>query len=300
MKFVEVEELFLQYITVIKGLAKNTVSSYRQDLKQYFSYLEEHKIMEIEDISMAENEAFLVYFSLAGHGPRSVARFIATMHTLYRFLMSEKLVDYNPWESVKTPKLPKKLPEFLTIEEVMKLLAGTAVLNEQANAQRNAIMIELLYATGLRVSELVQLKTTDIGYSAHTINILGKGNKQRIIPVLEQTLNGLFAYCETERQKYDIGSSEALFLNCNGTALSRQAFWKIIKKRAQLVGITKEVSPHILRHTFATHLLENGADLRIVQELLGHSDITTTQIYTHINQQKLFATYRRAHPHNEV
>lgn len=297
MIFADGEQLFLQHITVIKGLSYNTMVSYQHDLQHYFKFFQENNIEKIEEIDKKMVNDFLAYYNENGHGARSVARFIATMHTFYKFLITEKLVESNPWQDVKTPKLPKKLPKYLTIQEIVLLLNGNEKTNNDKFTLRNRAMIELLYATGMRVSELIQVKIEDISFSTASIRIFGKGSKERILPIMEETLIGIQNYLEQERIFFDVENSPYLFLNYNGGMMSRQGFWKLVKKRALLVGVTKEISPHIFRHTFATHLLENGADLRSVQELLGHEDITTTQIYTHLNQKQLYEVYHSAHPH---
>ncbi|GBU10778.1 tyrosine recombinase XerD [Erysipelotrichaceae bacterium] len=301
VNFEKAEFSFLQYIAVIKGLSHNTMMSYRQDIHHYIHFCQHNRgktnlvTLDLEDV-----QEFLKFYSSTSHSSRSSARMIATMHTFYRFMMMEKIIIENPWEKIKTPKLPKKIPDFLTIAEVSLLLNGDIQTRKITFDDRNRLMIELLYATGMRVSELLEIKLQDINFVSRTIRVMGKGNKQRIVPILEQTGAEIKNFIATQRVVLDLELCPYLFLNYNGKRMSRQGFWKIVKQRAKLLGLEKNITPHILRHTFATHLLENGADLRIVQELLGHEDIGTTQIYTHINQQKLYATYHQTHPHAHV
>lgn len=291
---------FQQHIIVIKGLSENTMTSYSQDIKLYYDFLYRNsKDVDFDKITRDDIALLLEEQSNAGRGARTVARLIATMHTFYKFLMNEKFVTHNPWEYIKTPKLPEKLPVYLTINEMQRLLFGNEETEKEQFNLRNRAMIELLYATGLRVSELLNLKIQDISFSSFNILVIGKGSKERIVPVYEETLDLISTYIDTTRAGYDVTGTDVLFLNYNGNPMSRQGFWKIVKKRALAVGITKEISPHVLRHTFATHMLDAGADLRIVQELLGHEDISTTQIYTHLNQQRVYDMYRIAHPHNK-
>ena len=299
IKYASALEQFLQHIIVIKGLATNTMISYEQDIVYYYTFLEEQQIEDFSKVTKNDVEHFLKVYKDGGRSTSSVARMIATMHTFYKFLMSEKLIDYNPWEHIRTPKLPQKLPVYLTVDEMLLLLEGNETLREQPFDMRNRCMVELLYATGMRVSELLRVTIQDISFSSQNIKVMGKGSKERIVPVYESTLDLISDYIDGDRKALDKTGSAYLFLNYEGNPMSRQGFWKITKTRAKIVGIQKNISPHILRHTFATHLLEAGADLRVVQEMLGHEDITTTQIYTHINQQKMYEIYRAAHPHNK-
>lgn len=298
-QFTQIKNAFLQHITVFKGLSANTKISYEQDIEQYFSYLQNKQITKLDDVTKTNVDQFIVVYVNTNHSERSLARMIATMHSFYKFLIMEKYVKHNPWEYIKSPKLPQKLPLCLTFEEIALLLQGNDETTKDKLEDRNRSMIELLYATGIRVSELLEIKVDDISFTSGDLRIFGKGNKERIVPVSESTLVLIQRYIAETRSLLDQTLSPYLFLNYTGEKMSRQGFWKIIKKRAKLVGINKEISPHVLRHTFATHLLENGANLRLVQELLGHSDITTTQIYTHLNQKALYEKYDKAHPHNK-
>jgi len=297
-EFGTLQQAFLQHIIVVKGLANNTKTSYEQDMKHYFAFLTQQHVSNLQCVDKTIVDNFIVSYINNAHSVRSLARMIATMHSFYKFLIVNGYVDNNPWEYIKTPKLPKKLPVFLSIDEVTRLLQGNAITQNDVFELRNRSMIEVLYATGIRVSELLQLKLEDVSFSSEYLRIFGKGGKERLIPAHEHVFRTIHEYLDKTRPTLDQQLSPYLFLNYQGMPMSRQNFWKLIKKRAKIVGISKDISPHVLRHTFATHLLENGADLRLVQELLGHSDITTTQIYTHLNQQKVYEQYYGAHPHN--
>jgi len=299
MNFTKIEHDFLQYLVVVKGLSNNTRINYQQDLQQYFTFLTKREITDITNVTRVVVENFIAEYGGSEYKTSTLARKVATMHTLYKYLIREKIVDTNPWEYVKTPKLAKKLPVYLTVEEMNLLLIGNEQTQKERFNLRNRCMIELLYATGVRVSELINIQITDISFSTDSIRVFGKGNKERYTPVIPATLNLIQNYLDSEYQSLNKTLTPYLFLNYNGEIMTRQGFWKIIKKRAQVVGISKNISPHVLRHTFATHLLENGAHLRAVQELLGHEDISTTQIYTHINQQRIYDTYRNIHPHSK-
>jgi len=298
--FETAQRAFLQHIVVFKGLSPNTKTSYEQDMKQYFAFLTCHHITDLRCVDKTLVDQFIAEYTRTGHGTRSLARMIATMHSFYKFLIVTHAVETNPWEYVRTPKLPQKLPVFLSIDEVFLLLQGNEVTRKDALDLRNRSMVEVLYASGIRVSELVALKVEDVNFSTGYLRIFGKGNKERLVPVHESVLGTLHTYLDVLRPTLDQKGSPYLFLNYRGAVMSRQSFWRIMKQRAQTLGLKKDISPHVLRHTFATHLLENGADLRLVQELLGHSDVSTTQIYTHLNQQKIYEKYYSAHPHNKM
>lgn len=292
----EVKNQYLIYISVEKGLAKNTKESYARDLDMYFIFFTKNRKKKLEQINEQDIDDFLQYYYEKKHNPRSLARFISTMHSFYKFLNREKLIQTNPWKYIEAPKFKKKIPVFLTVDEVQKLIYGNEQVRKGKYNLRNQLMIEVLYATGVRVSELLQIKVSDINFPAQTIRIRGKGKKERLVPLPEQTISHLINYLDNMNLDDD---AYFLFSNKLGIQMTRQGFWKIIKQRAQQVGILKEVSPHVLRHTFATHLLSYGADLKVVQELLGHEDITTTQMYTHVNQKQLFNLYHHMHPHGD-
>jgi integrase/recombinase XerD len=238
---------------------------------------------------------YLLYLQEQGRATATLSRNLASIRAFYQFLLREKFIDKDPSVNLESPKIEKKLPQVLSVVEVETLLNGPDT--RLASGMRDKAMLELLYATGIRVSELVSLNLSDVNLNMGFIKCFGKGSKERIIPLGRLAIEGVSRYLERGRPMLKKrGQEEALFLNHHGRRLSRQGFWKIIKKYAQLANSHKEITPHTLRHSFATHLLENGADLRSVQEMLGHADISTTQIYTHVTRSRLKEVYAKAHP----
>ncbi len=289
-------DLFMHYLTVEKGLAENTLAAYSRDLSSYANFLEKHySIKQPKAISQTHVLEFLSWLKDKQVSPRSRARALSAIRGFHRFLLQETLVSNDATALIETPKIFQPLPKLLTHAEVDALLEAPAA--NSPVAQRDKAMIELLYATGLRVSELVNLQLRDIKLDIGCITTLGKGAKQRLVPVGDIALEMLLKYLEDGRlQLKKQGTTEFLFLNHRGKPITRQGFWKNLRKYALLAGIKKSVYPHILRHSFATHLLENGADLRSVQNMLGHSDISTTQIYTHVQQERLKKLHTNFHP----
>jgi len=289
-------EDFFHYLQIERGLAENTIISYRRDLNQYIQFAKEKKQMtDWKQMKRTDIVQFLYSLKEDGKSTATIARMISAIRAFHQFLIRDRIVDTDASLHIETPKLDRLFPQILTSREIDKLLAinGTTPL-----AIRNKAMLELLYATGIRVSELVKLKKTDLHLSMGFVRCMGKGNKERIIPVGDLAKNALDTYLNHARdQLIKRNQSEtALFVNHHGRPLSRQGFWKILKAIALETGVTKEITPHTLRHSFATHLLENGADLRSVQEMLGHADISTTQIYTHISKSRLKDMYEQFHP----
>jgi integrase/recombinase XerD len=285
---------FLQHLTVERGLARNTVIAYGQDLAKLERFLE-GKGRRPRQVRQGEIDEFVRRLSRNGLGPRSVARALNAVRMFYRYLLAEKIVSDDPTTQVRPPRTWKSLPRFLTLEEVDQLLAAPDA--SCPLGLRDAAMVELLYATGLRVSELVGIRASDLNLDVGYLNCVGKGRKERVVPMGRQAAQALRAYLERGRPVLvKKGTVAELFLNHRGRALTRQGFWKILKQYGRTVGMRGRLSPHVLRHSFATHLLERGADLRSVQMMLGHSDISTTQIYTHINRERLRAIYRDFHP----
>ena len=288
-------EEFLHYLTVERGLAKNSVLAYGHDLTKFLRFMN-LKARSARQIRQGEVDEFARRLSQDGLSARSIARALNTVRMFYRFLVAEKVVTDDPTALVRSPRTLKSLPRYLTLEEVDRLLGspdtGTPL------GLRDAAMVELLYATGLRVSELVSLRLRDINLGAGYLRCVGKGSKERLVPMGRQASQKLRAYLDGGRPQIVSGSGghPALFLNSRGRGLSRQGFWKILKRYGRTVGLRGKLSPHVLRHSFATHLLERGADLRSVQMMLGHADISTTQIYTHINRERLRKIYRDFHP----
>ena len=288
-----VSDQFLHHLRVEKGLAKNSVESYARDLVKFFSFLETKALSPLH-ASQADLMDFISH--LAGRlSVRSIARNISSLKVFYRFLVSEGEIETNPARLLSAPKLPRRLPGVLSRSEVERLLAQPDATTSRGD--RDRAMLELLYATGLRVSELVHLKIPSVNTEAGFVRTVGKGSKERMVPVGAKALEALKNYLEHGRPRLlKRRSSSYLFLSPRGRALTRQGFWKIIKRYGVKAGIRKELTPHSLRHSFASHLLECGADLRSVQIMLGHSDISTTQIYTHVTRERLKEIHQKYHP----
>lgn len=285
---------YLRVIRVERGLSANTITAYRQDLTTFSKFLDKQK-RDLGSVDHLLVLRFLNQLRTAGRANTSIARMVTTLRKCFAYLKKEGVVAHDPMQTIKPPKKAQHLPAVLTINEVDDLLAVPDV--EKPLGIRNKAMLELMYATGLRVSELVHLKLTDLHLDLAMLQTIGKGDKERIIPMGEVAIDWLKTYLRDSRPKLLKGQqSEAVFLNDHGRPISRQGVWLLIKNLVKAAGIQKDVSPHTLRHSFATHILENGADLRIVQELLGHSDISTTQIYTHISKKRLTEVYDQFHP----
>ncbi|OGU13115.1 MAG: site-specific tyrosine recombinase XerD [Geobacteraceae bacterium GWC2_53_11] len=288
-------DLFISYLTVEKGLSENTRSAYSRDLARYLDFLEKGGRHKPSDVTPSDIAAFMGTLQKMDIGPRSRARCLSAIRMFHRFLMIENYADCNPATIIEAPRTLHKLPQFLDGREVDALFA--ACKGERGEDLRDRAMLELLYATGLRVSELVNLKLREINLDSGYLMTLGKGNKERLVPIGESARDHVAVYLERVRTPQDPErQNDFLFLSRLGDAMSRQAFWNIIKKRAQMAAIRKNISPHTLRHSFATHLLENGADLRSVQIMLGHADLATTQIYTHVTRERLKRLHEQIHP----
>ncbi|MCM2357359.1 MAG: site-specific tyrosine recombinase XerD [Geobacteraceae bacterium] len=288
-------DLFLNYLQVEKGLAGNTLEAYSRDVGKYLNFLGGRGSGEFGSVRPIDVASFLQRLKEEGIGPRSRARALSAVRMFHRFLMIENYCDLNPTSIIEAPKAPQKLPSILTAREVERLLAAPAGADD--GAVRDRAMLELLYATGLRVSELVALRVRDVNLDAGYLLTMGKGSKERLVPIGESARAALAEYAASARPAaLRGGECDCLFLSRLGGGMSRQAFWNIIKKRAGEAGIVKNISPHTLRHSFATHLLENGADLRSVQLMLGHADLSTTQIYTHVTRERLKRLHEEFHP----
>lgn len=286
---------FMHFLTVEKGLARNTLSSYSHDLQKFRQFLSADGVRKVEDVLELHVLSFLRYLREKGLSSRSVARTLVVVRSFFRFLLSEKIISASPMRSIESPRFRSRLPDTLSVEEVDSLLKQPSL--QDVLGQRDAAMLHLLYATGLRVSELVAVKTGDVNLTVGYLRTMGKGAKERIIPVGEVARERLTTYLNIMRPRLLKGrKSSFLFVNRSGNGLSRQGFWKIIRKYAGTAGITKKITPHTLRHSFASHLLERGADLRSVQLMLGHADISTTQIYTHVTGERLKAVHKKYHP----
>ncbi|MBS4173344.1 site-specific tyrosine recombinase XerD [Bacillus sp. FJAT-49736] len=288
---------FIHFMVVEKGLSKNTIMSYERDLKNYLLYIQKvEQITSLNDVTRVHIVHFLHHLKQQGKSSKTLARHVASIRSFHQFLLREKAADHDPSVHIESPQIEKTLPKVLNLSEVEALLESP----DEATPLgiRDRAMLELLYATGIRVSELIQLNLDDLHLTMGFIRCIGKGNKERIIPVGKTASNVMEKYINEGRPKLKAKqiSTEALFLNHHGNRLTRQGFWKILKGLAKKANIEKELTPHTLRHSFATHLLENGADLRAVQEMLGHADISTTQIYTHVTKIRLKDVYSKHHP----
>lgn len=288
-------DLFLNYLTVERGLSPNTLEAYSRDLTRYLSYLHKQGISSPREVTAAAILNFLAQLQKEGLSPRSRARSLVALRMFHKFLLAEGFAAENPAARIESPQTLQALPNVLTTAEVDRLLnvAGT----DSPLDLRDRAMLELLYATGLRVSELIALRFKDLQLDAGYLVAFGKRSKQRIVPINESAVKALQTYLEEGRYRLRKNSqNEFLFLNLSGKNLTRQGFWKMIKRRALQAGIGKNIMPHTLRHSFATHLLENGADLRSVQTMLGHADISTVQIYTHVTRERLRKIHEEFHP----
>jgi len=291
-------DLFLSHLGVERGLSPNTLEAYSRDLLQFLDYLEGKGVRHLGEVTPVHIQGFLAHLRSRSLSPRTAARRLAAVRSFFRFLVRERHLDRNPTAPLRSPKLGRSLPKALGSEEVQAVLS--AAHGEDPVDLRNRAMLELLYATGMRVSELVGLDVRSVSFMTGTVQVRGKGGKERVIPVGQYALEALRLYLEKGRRALvkDL-DPPALFLNRSGKRLTRQGFWKILKQVTRRAGLQKDVTPHMIRHTFATHLLEAGADLRAIQEMLGHADISTTQIYTHVIRQRLKEIHRRCHPRGE-
>jgi integrase/recombinase XerD len=286
---------FLHYVSVEKGLSSNTLSAYFQDLQKFLAFTKKNRLTEISEIRRKEIVLFMSEMKAASLAPASVTRVLSTLRTFFHFLSAEGVVQHEPLAHFRSPRKAFRLPKVLHFSEVKTLL--DAPKGKGLTARRDDTMIELLYATGLRVSELIKLPIGGLHLETGYLITKGKGAKERIVPVGQCALEKLKIYLASVRPLLLKGkSSHDLFVNRSGKAMSRQAFWKQLKIYAKKAGIQKSITPHMLRHSFASHLLERGADLRSVQMMLGHADISTTQIYTHVAREKLKKIHETAHP----
>ncbi|MBI4961816.1 MAG: site-specific tyrosine recombinase XerD [Desulfomonile tiedjei] len=286
---------FLDHLIVDRGLAALTVESYGSDLKGFARFLTRRRVDQLNQVSREDLLVFLALLDRAGHAPRTRARKISCIKSFFRFLAERGQVREDPSEQVDSPRLPKSIPKYLEPNEVEALLS--AADSSTLEGRRDKTMLELLYATGLRVSELVGLELYSVDLEMGCVTVMGKGSKERVVPMGIPAVKAVMQYLEEVRPLI-IGRvrSNALFVTRRGRGMTRQAFWKIIKKAARASAIDKTISPHTLRHSFATHLVQNNADLRAVQIMLGHSDISTTEIYTHVAQTRLKQLHAAYHP----
>lgn len=291
----ELVENFLNYLSVERGLAQNTLLSYREDLKYYADFLARRKIDALSKTSRNDVINFMLSQKDKGLSANSVARRLAAIKAFYRFLVRERILKEDPTSLIESPKLWKKVPETLSLNEINALLTQPGFKDIQGI--RDRAILEALYATGMRVSEAANLKIDNVNLDVGFLRCIGKGQKERIVPLGKKAIHSLKRYLEASRPKL-LKNKESgfFFLSRFGKKTSRQSLWKMIKKYARAARIKKPIRPHILRHSFATHLLEGGADLRAVQEMLGHADISTTQVYTHINKDRLKSIHKMFHP----
>lgn len=284
---------FSSYLVSDKKVSANTLQSYIRDVRQYMDYLKASGIMNCTEVSPTTYLNYMTHLQKLGKAPTSVSRAIASTRSFYKYLCSKKMCDINPVEKVHTLKAERKLPQILTGEEIDLLLSQPTGVDFKG--KRDKAMLELLYATGIRVTELISLDMDDINIDVGYIICRGHA-KERVIPIYPRAVAALKEYITQERVPMSEDEPYALFVNTNGTRLTRQGFWKIIKTYKQKANIYKEITPHTLRHSFAAHLLENGADIKSLQEMLGHADVSSTQIYTSIIKNKIKEVYKNAHP----
>lgn len=288
---------YLHFLRVEKQLAQNTLVSYEKDLKSYILDLSEsQQIKSLEDVERIHILAHLQNLKSSGHSARTLARHISSIRSFHQFLIREKVSSSDPTVHLEMPQQDRTLPKILSIEEIEELLE--APNRSKPQGIRDRAMLELLYASGMRISECISLSIEDVHLTMGFVRCYGKGGKERIIPLGRSALGAVAEYLREGRPKLAKKEvrTDALFINQRGIGLTRQGFWKLLKEHALKAGIKNEITPHTLRHSFATHLIENGADLRAVQEMLGHADISTTQIYTHVSKTRLKEVYKQFHP----
>jgi integrase/recombinase XerD len=283
---------YLEFLLVEKGLTENSIASYALDLEAFQHFLRQENL-KMDAVNTQTGLLYLMHLRQGGLQSRSLARHLSTLRGLFAYCLREGLLAQHPLEKLDNPKLPKRLPNVLSQEEIKSLLAQPDIHDKLGFRDRT--MLELLYASGLRVSELIALKPLDLDMQAGLLKVFGKGRKERLVPIHDAAQNMLQAYLQAWRPTFR-PQEDALFLNRSGKGLTRQGTWKMIKSHALAAGIRKPISPHTLRHSFATHLLEGGADLRTVQILLGHADILATEIYTHVRAGRLKAAHDQHHP----
>lgn len=288
-------EEFINHLSVERGLAKNTLMAYRRDLCKYYEALSSFGITDLKKVKHDDIRQYMFSEKKNGLCAASIGRGLAAIKMFHRFLAREYFANQDPTSLVESPKLWQKVPDVLSVAEVETLIQ--AAQGRRLQCRRDKAILELLYASGMRVSELINVKLEDLNLDLGYARCLGKGNKERIIPVGRKAIEAIGIYLEKTRLIFlKEPAYPFVFISRLGKKLSRQSVWKIIKQYALKAGIKKEITPHTLRHSFATHLLENGADLRVVQEMLGHSDISTTQIYTHVDKERLRSVHKQFHP----
>jgi len=287
-------EAFVSYLHNVKKSSNNTVMSYKRDLKKLTVFLKEQGISEFRQVNQTNLNSYILYLEKNQFTPATVSRNIASIKAFYHFMFKERMVEEDISDILHAPKIEKKMPGIMSMNQVTKLLEQPS--GDAPKEVRDRAMLELLYATGIRVSELIALKLSDVNLQMGFV-ICKDGNKERVIPFGNKARAALISYLESARgAMIQTNDEQSLFVNCFGQPMSRQGFWKLIKYYGQKAGIEEEITPHTLRHSFAAHLVENGADLKSVQEMLGHSDIATTQIYANLNHSRIREVYAKAHP----
>ncbi|RJP20585.1 MAG: site-specific tyrosine recombinase XerD [Candidatus Omnitrophota bacterium] len=290
---------FLDYLRIERGVAAATVDAYDRDITQHLVYLKKNGITFPDQVSCEHLAGFIDLLYVKGMRPTSIARKTSALRRFYLHLVGEGYLQEDPTRLCRSPHAPKRFKGALTQDEVQKLIEAADSQGDDALRLRDQAMIELLYASGLRVSELLTLRPGDLNFQHGFLRTMGKGAKERLVPFHPQAAQKVLDYLERARPQLCIKrQSETLFVNQRGKPLSRMGFWKILRKYALLAGITSGLSPHTLRHSFATHLLENGADLRVLQEMLGHASISTTEIYTHTDERRIHELHQKYHPRN--
>lgn len=285
---------FIIYLHNVKKTSENTELSYRRDLMKVRNYMEEHGIQDVKKITSTNLNSYILYLEKNKFSAATISRNIASLKAFYHYMYKEGMVLEDAAEELHAPRIEKKMPEILSTQEVVKLLEQPC--GESPKEIRDKAMLELLYATGIRVTELINLKLSDVNLQMSYL-VCRDGDRERVIPFGKEAKCALIRYLEgTRAAMISDADSEYLFTNCSGQPMSRQGFWKLIKFYAKKAGIVADITPHTLRHSFAAHLVENGADLRSVQEMLGHSDISTTQIYANLNHSRIREVYAKAHP----
>lgn len=286
---------FLSYLAVEKGLSENTLESYGRDVKKFIEFLEQEKITAISDVKYRHIADFLALSKEKGFTATTIVRSIVSIKQFFKYLIIEKLIAEDPAFQIRTPKMKKSIPAVISLDDVETLLVAPD--ESTPEGLRDSAMLEVLYATGIRVSELIGLKLNDVNFDHGYVIVYGKGSKERIVPVGEKAREKMLSYLADARPLIlKSREAKALFVTRRGKGMTRQGFWKLIKNYALKAAIPKKISPHTLRHSFATHLLERGADLRTIQIMLGHSDISTTQIYTHVESERLKEIHKKYHP----
>lgn len=285
---------FISYLHNVKRTSQNTEMSYKRDLNKLNRFLAERHIYDVEEVTEKALEEYVFYLEESHFAAATISRNIASMKAFFQFMYKEERIGENVSKNLKAPKLEKKIPEILSMDEVIRLLEQPA--GESPKEIRDKAMLELLYATGIRVTELITLKVADINLQSGFL-VCKESGRERMIPFGKAAKNALTRYLNGVRENMvEDKTSEILFANCSGKPMSRQGFWKLIKYYAKKAGIEEDITPHTLRHSFAAHLVENGADLRSVQEMLGHSDISTTQVYANMSHNRIRDVYEKAHP----